>query len=165
MKILVLSDTHSYIGKEIIERAQQVDEIWHVGDIGDISVVETLRTCAPVRAVYGNIDGVDVRSEFPENLIFTVHNLTVLMRHIGGYPKKYTRECFQLITQHTPDIIVCGHSHILKIMNDANHKALFINPGAIGKFGFHTVRTMIEFDIIDSIPQNMKVIEYKRSRD
>ncbi|MDA3882370.1 MAG: metallophosphoesterase family protein [Bacteroidales bacterium] len=162
MKILLLSDSHSYIGTEVLQRAELVDEVWHAGDIGDVSVLESLQQCAPVRAVYGNIDNTAVRSQCPENLVFMVQNLTILIRHIGGYPRKYTPECRQLIGKYSPDIIVCGHSHILKVMQDAQHKALFINPGAIGKFGFHAVRTMIEFEINNSVPQNMKVIEYEK---
>lgn len=162
MKILLLSDSHSYMGNEVLQRAQNVDEIWHAGDIGDISVLQALEQCAPVRAVYGNIDNQEIRVRCPENVVFTIQNLRVLMRHIGGYPGKYTPECKQLIIKHEPDIIVCGHSHILKVMQDKQHSALFINPGAVGKFGFHAVRTIIEFEINNSVPQNMKVIEYEK---
>lgn len=162
MKILVISDTHGYIGNEIIEHAQSVDEVWHAGDIGSVEVLRELQKHAVVRAVYGNIDAIDVRQETSKNLYFETHGVAVCMTHIGGYPGKYNPDFKKFMAVYKPHIIICGHSHILKVMHDSQKSALFINPGAIGKHGFHTVRTMIEFEIVYKKPQNMKVLEYNR---
>ncbi len=162
MKILVVSDTHGYIDDALLKHAQTADEIWHAGDIGSIDVLYKLQKITKVRAVYGNIDAADVRQETSKNLFFEVQNIPVCITHIGGYPGKYNADFKHYIQTHNPRIIVCGHSHILKVMYDEIHSALFINPGAIGIHGFHAARTMITFDIENNTPQNMKVIEYQR---
>lgn len=162
-KILLLSDTHSYIDDRILEYASQADEVWHAGDIGDIKVPETLKKTVPVfKAVYGNIDGTEIRKEFPLNLRFFCEKVDVWMTHIGGYPGKYAPIIREEIKLNPPKLFICGHSHILKVMNDKKLHLLHMNPGAIGIYGFHKVRTMLRFEINQETIQNLEVIEFTR---
>lgn len=162
-KILLLSDTHSYIDDRILEYASQADEVWHAGDIGDIKVSETLKKTVPVfKAVYGNIDGTEIRKEFPLNLRFFCEKVDVWMTHIGGYPGKYAPIILEEIKLNPPKLFICGHSHILKVMNDKKLHLLHMNPGAIGIYGFHKVRTMLRFEINQETIQNLEVIEFTR---
>ncbi|MCL2597651.1 MAG: metallophosphatase family protein [Paludibacter sp.] len=162
MKIGLLSDTHCFIDSHIYEHFVQCDEIWHAGDIGNLETANKLQQFKPLRAVYGNIDGYSLRQIFPKNLLFTVEGMCVLMTHIGGYPGHYEREIYPLIVENTPDIFICGHSHILKVMYDEKLKFLHINPGAAGKYGFHNVQTIIRFDIKDKKIDNLEVIEMSK---
>ncbi|GET45270.1 metallophosphoesterase family protein [Capnocytophaga felis] len=162
MKILLLSDTHSYIDDKILNYAKQVDEIWHCGDFGSMEVVEALEKIKPVRGVYGNIDGAEIRSKFPEVNRFCCEGVEVLMIHIGGYPDKYTSLAKKEIISKTPKIFISGHSHILKIMYDRKFQLLHLNPGAVGKHGWQTVRTMIRFEIDGGEIKNVEVIEFER---
>jgi len=161
-KILLISDTHGYIDEKIIKYANQVDEIWHAGDIGDISVTDTLKTIKPLKAVYGNIDDQKIRSEFPLHNRFLCEKVDVWITHIGGYPKKYNPKIIDELRSNTPDLFICGHSHILKVINDKELNLLHINPGAIGKHGLHNVRTMIQFEINGDKIENLSIVEFKR---
>jgi len=161
-KILLISDTHGYIDEKIIKYANQVDEIWHAGDIGDISVTDTLKTIKPLKAVYGNIDDQKIRSEFPLHNRFFCEKVDVWITHIGGYPKKYNPKIIDELRSNPPDLFICGHSHILKVINDKELNLLHINPGAIGKHGLHNVRTMIQFEISGDKIENLSIVEFKR---
>tara|TARA_B100000131_G_scaffold61538_1_gene57444 strand:+ start:1830 stop:2321 length:492 start_codon:yes stop_codon:yes gene_type:complete len=161
-KILLISDTHGYIDEKIIKYANQVDEIWHAGDIGDISVTDTLKTIKPLKAVYGNIDDQKIRSEFPLHNRFLCEKVDVWITHIGGYPKKYNPKIIDELRSNPPDLFICGHSHILKVINDKDLNLLHINPGAIGKHGLHNVRTMIQFEISGDKIENLSIVEFKR---
>ena len=161
-KILLISDTHGYIDDRIIQYAKQSDETWHAGDIGELKVTDELKKVTTIRAVHGNIDNNKIRAEYPENLRFQVEEMKIWITHIGGYPNKYNKRIRQEINTNPPDIFICGHSHILKVINDKKLNVLHINPGAIGKHGFHHVRTMIRFEIMKNKIQNLEVIEFKR---
>lgn len=161
-KILLISDTHGYIDEKIIKYANQVDEIWHAGDIGDISVTDKLKTIKPLKAVYGNIDDQKIRSEFPLHNRFLCEKVDVWITHIGGYPKKYNSKIIDELRSNPPDLFICGHSHILKVINDKELNLLHINPGAIGKHGLHNVRTMIQFEISGDKIENLSIVEFKR---
>ncbi|MCE3260055.1 MAG: metallophosphoesterase [Bacteroidetes bacterium] len=138
---------------------EQADEVWHAGDIGTLLVTDTIRKIKPVRAVFGNIDGNDIRTEFPEDLFFECEEVKVLMTHIGGYPGKYPARIKQLISQHAPRMFICGHSHVLKVMFDKENNLLHVNPGACGVHGFHRVKTAVRFEIDKKEIKNLAVIE------
>ena len=161
-KILLISDTHGYIDEKIVKYANKVDEIWHAGDIGDISVSDKLKKIKPLRGVYGNIDDQKIRAEFPLHNRFICEKVNVWITHIGGYPKRYNPKILEELKSDPPDLFICGHSHILKVMNDKELDLLHINPGAIGKHGLHSVRTMIQFEINGKKIENLSVIEFKR---
>lgn len=161
-KILLLSDTHSYIDDRILEYAQQADEIWHAGDIGDISVTDKLAEIKPLRAVYGNIDDNKARAEFPLNNRFTLEGVDIWITHIGGYPGKYNPTIRKEITENPPKLFICGHSHILKVMPDKQLGLIHMNPGAVGKHGFQKVRTMLRFELNKGKIENLEVIEFKK---
>lgn len=158
--ILLLSDTHGHIGKEMIRHAKTVDEVWHAGDIGSLEVTDILSKHALVRAVHGNIDSHEVRIEHPKEQLFECEGMKVWMIHIGGYPPNYTKRLAPLLYQKKPDIFICGHSHILKVIYDKKLNLLHMNPGAIGKSGFHKVRTMLKFKIENKRVFDMEIIEY-----
>ena len=160
-KILLLSDTHSYIDDRILEYAQQADEIWHAGDIGDISVTDKLAEIKPLRAVYGNIDDNKARAEFPLNNRFTLEGVNVWITHIGGYPGKYNPAIRKEITENPQKLFICGHSHILKVMPDKQLGLIHMNPGAVGKHGFQKVRTMLRFELNAGKIEDLEVIEFK----
>tara|TARA_R110002049_G_scaffold2956_1_gene23801 strand:+ start:4102 stop:4596 length:495 start_codon:yes stop_codon:yes gene_type:complete len=158
-KILLLSDTHSYIDDTILKYVAQADEVWHAGDIGNLTVTDTLKKLKPLKAVYGNIDDDKARLEFPLDNKFMCEDVAVWMTHIGGYPNKYNVRIRQQIKETPPKIFISGHSHILKVMFDKNLNLLHMNPGACGTYGFHQVRTMLRFTIDGSDIKNLEVIE------
>ena len=159
VRILLLSDTHSYIDNQILKFVQQADEVWHAGDIGDIKVTDTIKELKPLRAVYGNIDNAQIRTEFPLDNEFTVEGVSVYITHIGGYPPKYNQRTREKLQLSPPDLYICGHSHILKVMPDRKLDLLHMNPGAAGKHGFHSIRTMLRFTIDKKEIKNLEVIE------
>ena len=161
-KILLLSDTHGYIDGHIMKYVNESDEVWHAGDIGSIEVKDTISNCKPLRAVYGNIDAMELRLNFPKDLVFTCEGVRVFMTHIGGRPGRYAKGISQKLQSVQPKIFICGHAHILKIQFDKTHQVLFINPGAMGKQGFHKVRTMVRFELSRGEIKNMEVIEVNR---
>ncbi len=158
-KILLLSDTHGFLDPRIVKYTKGVDEIWHAGDIGDISVTDELQKLKPLRAVYGNIDNATLRQEFPKEMVFDIDGVSVFMTHIGGRPKKYAKGISEILQTVKPHIFVCGHSHILKVAFDNERNMLFMNPGAAGKHGFHKKQTLITFEIANKKAQNLVVIE------
>ena len=158
-KILLLSDTHSYIDDQILKYVKEADEVWHAGDIGLIHVADTIKKLKPFRAVYGNIDDKTVRSEYPLDLKFTIEGIAVWITHIGGYPNKYNFRILDEIKKNPPKLFISGHSHILKVQYDQKLNLLHMNPGAVGKHGFHKVRTMLRFEIENKEIKNLEVIE------
>lgn len=161
-RIGVISDTHSHLDEKVKNYLKDCDQIWHAGDIGSETVIEELTKIADLKIVYGNIDNHKIRISTSENEFFEVEGMKVLITHIAGYPKRYNGRVKKLIIQHKPDIVVAGHSHILKIIYDKELKHLHINPGAIGKSGFHRLRTLIRFNIDNKKISDLQVIEIKR---
>lgn len=161
-KILLLSDTHSYIDDTILKYVTQADEVWHAGDIGDLSVTDAIRKLKPLRAVYGNIDDAQARLEFPLHNRFMCEDVDVWITHIGGYPGKYNPALRKEIEKNPPKLFICGHSHILKVMFDKKHDLLHMNPGACGKSGFHKVRTMLRFVIEGDKIKDLEIIELEK---
>ncbi|MDN3596782.1 metallophosphoesterase family protein [Zunongwangia endophytica] len=159
-KILLLSDNHSYIDDRILHYAEQADEIWHAGDIGDLDVTDKLQaTGKPLIGVYGNIDNAEIRKEFPLHQRWMCEDVDVWMTHIGGYPKKYNPAVRDEIRQNPPKLFICGHSHILKVMMDKDLGLVHMNPGAAGKHGWHKQRTMLRFTIDGKEIKDLEVIE------
>lgn len=161
-KILLLSDTHSYIDDQILKYVKLADEVWHAGDIGDLTVTDTLKRIKPLKAVYGNIDNDKARLEFSENNRFLCENVDVWITHIGGYPNRYDKRVKEEITKNPPKLFICGHSHILKVMWDKKLNLLHMNPGAVGKHGFHSVRTMLRFVIDGEQIKDLEIIELEK---
>ncbi|MGI8892231.1 MAG: metallophosphoesterase family protein [Bacteroidia bacterium] len=160
IKIGLLSDTHSYLDPQIFEYFSKVDEIWHSGDFGNVSLSDELSGFKPLRGVYGNIDGDEIRKIHPLHNRFTVEGLDVWMTHIGGYPGRYSMEIRDNIKLKPPKLFITGHSHILKVMRDISlNNMLHINPGAAGKEGFHKVRTAVRFSIDKGTIKDLEVIE------
>ncbi|MEM9324604.1 MAG: metallophosphoesterase family protein [Bacteroidota bacterium] len=157
MRIGLISDTHSYLDDKVLHYFQQCDEIWHAGDVGNRQVLTQLQAAKPTIAVYGNIDdphGLDA----PEVQVLDRGAKRFLMIHIAGRPPKYNSHVRNLLSCHRPDVLICGHSHILKVEMDRQNNVLYMNPGAAGRHGFHKVRTLLRFDVGDTI-QNLEVIE------
>ena len=162
-KIGLLSDTHGYLNPKCFEFFKDCNEIWHAGDIGNIRVADALNQFKPLKAVFGNIDGHDVRSVYKEYLVFRVEQVKVLMMHIGGYPGHYSKGARELITREKPDLFVTGHSHILKVMYDQKMGCLHMNPGAAGKYGIHISVTMIRFVIDQDQIKDLEVLDLMRN--
>ncbi len=158
-RIGLISDTHHYIDENILDHLKECDEIWHIGDFGTIAVAEKISAIKPLKGVYGNIDGTDIRSIYPEQLVFMCEDVKVMLRHIGGYPPKYNPPTKKEILLHQPQLFISGHSHILKIMYDEKLQCLHMNPGAAGKQGWHKVRTLIRFTIDGKDIKDCEVIE------
>jgi putative phosphoesterase len=159
VKIALISDTHSYIDESALAHLQEADEIWHAGDIGNEWVIEALPAGTMLRAVYGNIDGTDVRIQYREELFFEIEGVKVLMIHIGGTPPNYAKGVKSRIKLLKPDLFICGHSHICKVMFDSSMNCLYMNPGALGKQGFHQIRTLLKFEIEAGKAKNLQVVE------
>ena len=158
-RIGLISDTHYFLDEAVFEHFKNCDEVWHGGDFGNAEIAEKLTAFRPLTGVYGNIDGPDVRSVYPEQLVFMCEGVKVMMRHIGGYPPKYNPETKKEILLHQPQLFISGHSHILKVMYDEKLKCLHMNPGAAGKQGWHKVRTLIRFAIDGKEIKDCEVIE------
>lgn len=161
-KIALISDTHSFLGVDVVEHLKTVDEIWHGGDVGNPELIEQLSDIKPLRAVYGNIDGRDLRVRLPLNDIFVCEGVKVLMTHIGGYPGRYTKRVYGLLKKEQPDLYICGHSHICKVVRDKQLDILHMNPGACGVEGFHQFRTMLMFQCENKEISDLQLVEFGR---
>lgn len=159
MKIGLISDTHGYIDDSIVHHLKDCDEIWHAGDIGSLVVMDRLAECIKVRAVYGNVDDLELRQKYPEELIFSVAGIKVYIIHIGGYPPNYTPKIRQRLNEVKPGLFICGHSHIVRIMQDPQRELLHINPGAAGRQGFHRKRSIVRFTISAGKIEDLQLIE------
>jgi putative phosphoesterase len=160
VKIGLLSDTHGFLDPDLLPILKECDEIWHAGDLGSLDVLKQLRSFKlPLRAVYGNIDGHDIRIDVPEVESWYTEKMKVLMIHIGGYPGHYPSRIKALLKAEQPDIFICGHSHILKVIYDKELQLLHINPGACGREGFHKTRTMIRFTIDADKVKDLAIVE------
>jgi len=158
-KVLVISDTHSYIDDRIIKYASEADYVIHAGDVGSFDVIEKLNSVSKLLFVYGNIDGNEIRSESNKFEFFKINDLKILLTHISGKTPKYNKETLIKIKEHNPDLLIAGHSHILKIQYDKINKLIFLNPGAAGRHGFHLKRTMLRFEIKLNKIENLEIIE------
>jgi uncharacterized protein len=161
-KIGLISDSHSYIDHKAATILQNVDEIWHAGDIGKLEIMDTLPQGKKVRAVFGNIDDQAVREKYPEWSTFEVEGVRVVMTHIGGSPPRYAKGVRQKIKESGAQLFICGHSHICKVEFDKSLNCLYMNPGAIGQQGFHRIRTLLLFDLEKGKIQNLRVVELGR---
>ncbi|HYK76823.1 MAG TPA: metallophosphoesterase family protein [Daejeonella sp.] len=158
-RIGLISDTHSYLDEAVFKHFEPCDEIWHAGDFGTMEIADRLAAFKPLRGVYGNIDGRDIRSVYPEDLRFMCEETDVWITHIGGYPGKYAPRIKAEINQNPPALFISGHSHILKVMYDQKNGILHLNPGAAGKEGWHKVRTLLRFCISGKNIHTLELIE------
>ena len=159
VRIGLLSDTHHYLHPDLPRLFKDCDEIWHAGDIGTLATIQAIEAIKPVRAVYGNADGQDLRKVFPLEAVFWVEGVKVLLLHIGGYPPRYNPHARALIALHQPRLVIAGHSHILKVMFDPAQQCLYMNPGACGKQGFHVKKTILRFSIDKEEIKDLEVVE------
>ncbi len=158
----ILSDTHGFIDQKILDFFKECDEIWHAGDIGSIEIADKLASFKPFRAVYGNMDGQDVRLTYTKNMRFRCEDVDVFITHIGGYPGNYAKDIKNILINDSPDLFIAGHSHILKVMYDKKLGFLHVNPGAAGRSGFHKSRTAVRLQIDKSEIKNLEVIDIKK---
>jgi len=163
-KIGLISDTHGTVSSKTLKFLESVDEIWHAGDIGTVELADELAKFKPLKAVYGNIDDHILRRMFPETLRFFAEEVDVLMTHIGGYPGRYESKVRQAISAKAPQLLICGHSHILKVIYDNKYRCLHINPGAAGNKGFHRTCTAIRFVIDGKEIRDLEVHEIERTK-
>jgi putative phosphoesterase len=161
-RIGLLSDTHNYLDPAVFEHFAECNEIWHAGDFGTVDIANQLQSFRPLKGVFGNIDGYDIRSIYPETLRWKCEEVEIYMKHIGGYPPKYTAEVKKELSTNPAQLFISGHSHILKIMFDEKLNCLHINPGAAGKHGWHKVRTLVRFTIDAKEIKDCDVIELPR---
>jgi putative phosphoesterase len=163
-RIGLISDTHGFLDENVFKHFENCNEIWHAGDFGDIEIANRLKDATVLnrgilRGVYGNIDGNNIRTAYPEQLVFMCEEVKVMMRHIGGSPPGYNPETKKQLLLHQPQLFISGHSHILKVMYDEKIKCLHMNPGAAGKQGWHKIRTIITFVVDGKEMKDCKVIE------
>jgi uncharacterized protein len=161
-KIGLISDTHGYLDEAVFKHFENCDEIWHAGDFGTDAIADKLKEFRPLKGVYGNIDGYDIRSVYPEKLVWNCEDVKVYMTHIGGHPNKYAPGIKQELIQNNARLFICGHSHILKIIYDDKINCLHMNPGAAGNQGWHKIRTIVRFAIDGSNIKDCEVIELGR---
>jgi len=160
MRIGLLSDTHSHLDARVFDHFKEVDEIWHAGDIGDLTVADQLAAFKPFRAVYGNIDDKVAQTRFPEDCWMDVEGVRVWMTHIGGAPPNYNPRIKKVLKEKIPQVFICGHSHILRVVRDpAYQRMLYLNPGAAGNHGFHTIKTLVRFELAAGEVKKLEVIE------
>lgn len=157
LKIGLISDTHSFLDPSVFKHFEHCDEIWHIGDIGEEIVLKQLRDFKPTYAVFGNIDSQDLRHELPEDLLLEREGLRILLTHIGSLPDKLSSRIKNLIKIYQPDLFICGHSHILRVIKA--DKWIYINPGAAGHNGFHAVRTLMRMELSQGKITNLEVVE------
>lgn len=159
MKIGLISDTHGYIDDRILHHLADCDLVWHAGDVGKNQVIDTLESEKTTLGVYGNIDDTLIRSRWPEYVFEEIEGVKILMIHIAGAIERYNEKTRALIKKHQPDVLICGHSHILKVKRDQRFNLMHMNPGAAGNHGFHKVRTLLKFDIENGRLANLQAIE------
>lgn len=159
MRIGLLSDTHGFLDETVFQDFTECDEVWHAGDFGTVEVLDRLRAFKPVRGVYGNVDGAELRSDLPRDLIWDCEGVRVYMTHIGGYPGNYDAKVGRELPRVKPGLFICGHSHILKVMRDQEQGLIHMNPGACGHNGWHTMRTLLRFTIETGKISGLEVIE------
>jgi putative phosphoesterase len=159
LRIGLLSDTHHFLDDNVFKHFDACDEIWHAGDFGTIDLARRLSDFKPLKGVYGNIDGADIRRVYPEDLHWQAEGIKVFMTHIGGYPPRYNPRVKKALESDPPQLFICGHSHILKVLFDDKLQCLHMNPGAAGRQGWHTVRTLIRFTIDVNNMKDCEVIE------
>lgn len=157
-RIGLISDTHGWLDEKVFDYFKNCDAVWHAGDFGE-GVAKSLKDWKELKGVFGNIDDQELRREFPGQLVFYCEEVKVMIRHIGGSPPGYNPETKKELALHKPQLFICGHSHILKVMYDKKIDCLHINPGAAGKQGWHKVRTIIRFVIDGKVIKNCEVIE------
>lgn len=156
----IISDTHSFLDKQVFTYFSDCDEIWHAGDIGSTEIIENLQNFKPTRFVYGNIDSKEIQWKVPENQYFEIENLKIWMTHIGGIPPTYNPSLKKRLKENLPNIFVCGHSHILRVLKDDKlNNLVYINPGAAGREGFHKVRTLLKMVLDNGKIIKLDVIE------
>ncbi|MEI6948805.1 metallophosphoesterase family protein [Paraflavisolibacter sp. H34] len=158
-RIGLISDTHGFLDEAVWKHFDTCDEIWHAGDFGTADIAAQLAARKPLKGVYGNIDGPDLRRLYPEKLRWQCEEVSVFMTHIGGYPGKYAPGVRAELAATPTQLFLCGHSHILKVMYDAKYHCLHMNPGAAGRQGWHTVRTLLRFVIDGKEIRDCEVIE------
>jgi putative phosphoesterase len=158
-RIGLISDTHHFLDPAVFRHFSSCDEIWHAGDFGNAELASELASIKPLKGVYGNIDGKDIRSEFPEKLSWQCEGVRIFMTHIGGYPPKYNAAVKRELLDLKPNLFICGHSHILRIIFDDKISCLYMNPGAAGNQGWHKMRTLIRFSIDGQNIRDCEVIE------
>lgn len=158
----LISDTHCHFDDKVRKFLEPVDTIWHAGDFGNAETAARIAAFKPLTGVYGNCDGQDIRIDYPVAQVIEVQGLKILMTHIGGYPGRYDWRALQLIEAHRPDVFICGHSHILKVVNDRHYDMMVLNPGACGLQGFHLVRTALRFRIEEGKLKEMEVGEWPK---
>lgn len=158
-RIGLISDTHGFLDEKVFDHFKDCDELWHAGDFGNEELAKRIKEKKSLKGVYGNIDGQDIRNEFPEQLVFICEEVKVMIRHIGGSPPRYNPETRKELAIHKPLLFISGHSHILKVIYDDKINCLHMNPGAAGKQGWHKIRTIIRFSIDGPDIKNCEVIE------
>jgi uncharacterized protein len=159
MRIGLLSDTHGFLDEAVFEYFAACDEIWHAGDFGPVEILDRLKQFKPTRGVYGNIDGAQIRSELAASLEWRCEGVSVYMTHIGGYPGSYDSAAKKELLRVRPDLFICGHSHILKVMRDPALSLLHMNPGACGHNGWHHMRTLLRFTLTNAKISEVEAIE------
>jgi len=159
IRIGLISDTHGYLDPTVESHFKDCDEIWHAGDIGELPLIQKLQKIKPVRAVFGNIDEKDIQVNYPEDLWLEIEGMTIWMTHIGGSPPNYNPRVKKILANKSPDIFVCGHSHILKIIRDKDRDLIYINPGAAGNQGFHHMKTLVRFGLHEGEIIDLEVVE------
>jgi uncharacterized protein len=164
IKIGLLSDTHSFLHPKIFEFFADCDELWHAGDIGDMEAYDELAGFKKLRAVHGNVDSNEIRLTCPERLVFNSEGVKILMTHIGGYPGRYDPRARFVIERERPNLFICGHSHILKVIYDKKFDLLYMNPGAAGKTGLHMNITLLRFVIEGSNIRDLEIFDLPRQR-
>lgn len=156
---MLISDTHSHLDPKLIKYIAANDEVWHAGDIGSNNICLEIEKLKPLRAVYGNIDDHQMRITYPEFNFFECEGVKILITHIAGSTGKYNAEVRNEIQKYKPKVLICGHSHICKVVYDKTYELLYMNPGACGVHGFHKVKTAIQFELENSEIKNLAVIE------
>jgi uncharacterized protein len=159
VQVGLISDTHGFLDEAIVSHFEKCDEVWHAGDFGPAEVLDRLKNFKPLRGVFGNIDGAQIRSELPRDLEWMCEGLRVYMTHQGGYPGHYDARAKRELKQRKPDLFICGHSHIVRVMRDPELKLLHMNPGASGRIGWHLKRTAMRFAVDGAKIGNVELIE------
>jgi|SRR5579864_5268519 len=159
MRVGLISDTHGFLDEAVFAHFERCDEVWHAGDFGSLEVLDRLKKFKPVRGVFGNIDGEDIRAELPLDLEWECEGLRVYMTHQGGYPGSYDRRAKKQLARRKPDLFLCGHSHIARVLRDPELQLLHLNPGACGRIGWHLKRTAMRFSVGGKRIENLELIE------
>ncbi len=156
MRLGVISDTHGLLRPEVFDAFAEVDHILHAGDVGPLDLLAELEAIAPVTAVFGNTDGMDVRARLPRVARVQLDGFDIVITHgdqFGrGVPSDELHAAFP-----EADILIHGHTHLPKL-ELVDVVVTVMNPGAAGPRRFDIPASVGILELEAGIPPRGRLL-------